>query len=93
MIYTIALITLERGSISRKNVGNTDSKQNAVKVCERTRKSFRCKPNSRLYVNAIVKKIIFDFVIFISNLLNVRNPLKRRSGRTEGNSVRPQTKT
>ena len=39
------------------------------------------------------KKMILDFVVFISNLLYVRNPLKRRSGRTEGHSVRPQTKT
>ena len=84
MIYAIALIDRECGSASRKNVGNTDNKLNAVKVCERTRKSLMYKPNSRLYVIVITKKMILDFVVFISNLLNVRNPLKRRSGRTEG---------
>ena len=57
---------------------------------ESRRKPFWYNPSNRLYLSAIAKKIILDFLLLLDvfwssfqNLLYVRNSLKRRSGSTE----------
>ena len=68
-------------------MGNADSKWNVVNIGDNTRKSFRYKPSSRLYVSAIAKKMILDFVLVLGYVLSFKkttnpnvSPIGKRFG-------------
>ena len=58
---TIARMGVDRIFRTKNKVGNADSKYNVTNIGERTKKSFRYTPNSRLYAARAKKKIRPDF--------------------------------
>ncbi|MBQ7355315.1 MAG: hypothetical protein IJW62_07345, partial [Clostridia bacterium] len=62
---TIARMGVDRIFRTKNKVGNADSKYNVTNIGERTKKSFRYTPNSRLYAARAKKKIILDFAIVL----------------------------
>ena len=58
---TIARMGVDRIFRTKNKVGSTDSKYNVTNIGERTKKSFRYTPNSRLYAARAKKKIRPDF--------------------------------
>ena len=60
-ISTTARIGVDRIFRTKNKVGSTDSKYNVTNIGERTKKSFRYTPNSRLYAAREKKKIRPDF--------------------------------
>jgi len=58
---TTERIGVDRIFRTKNKVGSTDSKYNVTNIGERTKKSFRYTPNSRLYAARAKKKIRPDF--------------------------------